>query len=269
MANPRSLADELAAAYKAKSLVPPPTSRDGGLDLATAYLVERELVHLRQAEGQRTVGVKVGFANKAMWRALKLETLVWAHMYDGTVRFADTNEATLSIGKMVQPKIEPEIVFKLREEIPAGADAATTLAAVEWLARGFEIIDCVYPDWKFTPVDFVASYGLHAGLIVGSPLQVALLDIPLLVEQLASFTVTLQKNGETVAQGSGRNSLKSPALCLAELSMAMSRSGERLFSGELISSGTLTEAQLLMAGETYTAVVDGLGVEPLSVQITA
>ena len=31
-----------------------------------------------------TVGRKVGFANKAMWRVLKLDTLVWAHMYDDT-----------------------------------------------------------------------------------------------------------------------------------------------------------------------------------------
>ena len=41
---------------------------------------------------------------------------------------------------------------------------AAVLDCVESIALGFEIIDCVYPDWKFTPIDFVASYGLHAGL---------------------------------------------------------------------------------------------------------
>ena len=239
------------------------------MDLAAAYAVERELVHVRQAEGHRTVGVKVGFANRAMWRVLKLETLVWAHMYDDTVRFAGNNEASLSIGKMVQPKIEPEIVFKLRREIPAGADAATALASVEWLALGFEIIDCVFPDWKFTPIDFVACYGLHANLIVGSPLHVTGDNTPALAEQLAAFNVSLHKNGQPVAQGSGKNSLKSPALCISELSSAMEKAGEKLFAGELISSGTLTEAQLLSPGETYTAVVEGLNVAPLTVRITA
>ena len=43
--------------------------------------------------GIATVGRKVGFANKAVWRVLKLETLVWAHMYDDTVRYADRNDA--------------------------------------------------------------------------------------------------------------------------------------------------------------------------------
>jgi 2-oxo-3-hexenedioate decarboxylase len=269
MADTHALAAEFAAAYKSKTLIAPPASREGGLDLASAYAVERELVRMRQAEGRRTVGVKVGFANKAMWRALKLETLVWAHMYDDTVRLTSGNQLVLPIGAMVQPKIEPEIVFKLRTTVPANADAATALAAVEWIALGFEIIDCVYPDWKFTPVDFVASYGLHAGLIVGAPLPVTPEDIPALVEQLAAFTVTLRKNGEAVAQGGGKNSLKSPALCIAELSSAMAKTGAALSSGDLISSGTLTEAQLIASGDTYSAAVDGLNVGPLEISIAA
>jgi hypothetical protein len=39
----------------------------------------------RQVTDRRRQG---GYANKAMWRALKLDTLVWAHMYDDTVRYA-------------------------------------------------------------------------------------------------------------------------------------------------------------------------------------
>jgi 2-oxo-3-hexenedioate decarboxylase len=268
MSDRTHLARAIAEAYARKQFMSTPSSREGGLDLDSAYAVERELMHLRQADGQRTVGVKVGFANKAMWRALKLETLVWAHMYDGTVRFAANNAADLSIAKMVQPKIEPEIVFKLKSAVPEGADAATTLAAIEWFALGFEIIDAVYPDWKFTPVDFVASYGLHAGLIVGAPQTVTAGQIPELVDQLAAFTVSLQKNGAAVAQGGGKNSLKNPALCVSELSSAMAKAGEPLTAGSLISSGTLTEAQLLSAGETYAAVVEGLSVPALTVSIT-
>jgi 2-oxo-3-hexenedioate decarboxylase len=263
----RSLAQEIRDAHAHKQFVTTPTSREGGLDLATAYATEAELVRLRAEDGHRPVGLKVGFANKAMWRALKLETLVWAHLYDDTVRHAGNNEATVPIAKMYAPKIEPEIVFKLKSAVPEGADAAAVLGAVEWIALGFEIIDSVYPDWKFTPIDFVASYGLHAGLIIGTPLTVTPDNTALLVEQLAAFAVTLQKNGETVAQGSGKNSLKSPALCLAELSAATAKANARLAAGDLISSGTLTEAQLLSAGDSYTAMVDGLSVAPLTARI--
>lgn len=264
MIDPRALAQEIAAAHVNKQPVTAPTLREGGLDLATAYLVERELKSMREAAGHRAVGVKVGFANKAMWRALKLDTLVWAHMYDDTVRAG----GEVSIGKMVAPKIEPEIVFKLRAPITADpGDAAGVLAAVEWIALGFEIIDCVYPDWKITPIDFVASYGLHAGLVIGAPTPVSVDQIPTLVDQLAGFTLSLQKNGEQVAQGSGKNSLKNPALCLGELSSAMAKAGAPLSGGDVISSGTLTEAQLLSTGETYTAIVAGLDVAPLTTRI--
>lgn len=270
MIDSKELAREIASAHANRRLIPvPPSAREGGLDLATAYAVERELVRMRTEAGRSTVGLKVGFANRAMWRALKLDTLVWAHMYDDTVQYAVNDHASVSIGRMSAPKIEPEIVFKLRSELPAGADAASALAAAEWIALGFEMIDCVYQDWKITPVDFVASYGLHAGLVAGTPRRVTPEQIPALVEQLASFTVSLQKNGAVVAQGAGKNSLKSPALCLAELSSATAKAGAPLEAGAVISSGTLTEAQLLAAGETYTAVVEGLALPPLTVQIEA
>jgi len=269
MADPRALAQELAAAYANKQQLAAPTTREAEFTLAAAYATEAELVRMRKDAGRCTVGLKVGFANRAMWRALKLDTLVWAHMYDDTVRHAENDHATVSISKMYAPKIEPEIVFKLRTELPLDADAASVLAAIEWIALGFEIIDCVYPDWKITPVDFVASYGLHAGLVVGTPMPVTPDLIPMLVEQLASFTVSLQKNSAVVAQGAGKNSLKSPALCLAELSSATARAGATLGAGALVSSGTLTEAQLIAVDETYTAVVEGLALPPLTARIVA
>jgi 2-keto-4-pentenoate hydratase len=63
------------------------------------------------------------------------------------------------------------------------------------LAVGFEIIDCPFPNWQFKPVDFVASFGLHRGLVVGEPLQIEPEMIPTLAENLPSFKVRISKNG--------------------------------------------------------------------------
>jgi 2-oxo-3-hexenedioate decarboxylase len=281
--DPSEIARELSAAYANRQMLSAPYSaRDSGLDLSAAYAVEAELVRLRRSAGRTTVGRKVGYANKAVWRALKLETLVWAHMYDDTVQFASpaapkpsakagVNEAALDITRMCSPKIEPEIVFKLGSGIgdQGAGDAGAALGAVEWIALGFEIIDCVYPDWKFQPADFVAALGLHAALIVGEPLPVEPAVIPALAEQLAQFKVRLTKNGEDVAEGSGKSSLKSPALCLAELSSAISSRmpDEPLAAGELVSSGTLTESQPISAGESWTAVTEGIDLPPLTLLI--
>ncbi len=263
-----ALAAELMAAYANCQVVSvPPSARDTTFDLAAAYAVEAELARVRRASGRTTVGRKVGFANKAMWRVLKLNTLVWAHMYDDTVRHAAGNVSELSVGRMCSPKIEPEIVFKMKQAVgDAVTEPAAVLEAVEWLALGFEIIDCVYVDWKYQPADFVAAFGLHAALIVGEPRRLDAAIIPAIAEQLPTFTVRLLKNGQVVSEGSGKNSLRSPALCLAELASAIARQpdAEPLAAGELVSSGTLTESQPIRAGETWTAVVEGLDVPELT-----
>jgi 2-oxo-3-hexenedioate decarboxylase len=268
--DPRLLADEIAAAYRDRREIPAPSSREAGFDIAAAYVVEAELVRLRRAAGRTTVGRKVGFANKAMWRALGLETLVWARMYDDTVQYAEHGRAALSISRMFAPKIEPEIVFKLKKPLDAGAaEPAAVLDAVEWLALGFEVIDCVFPGWTFQPADFLAAFGLHAALIVGEPVRVEPAMIPALASALPRFTVQLTKNGELMESGSGRNSLRSPALCLGELGAAIARQSgaEPLAAGELISSGTLTTSRPIASGEQWSATVEGLDLAPLTLDV--
>jgi 2-keto-4-pentenoate hydratase len=254
----KQLAADLAAAYRDCKTVPAPTVRDPQFDLAAAYAVEAELVRMREATGRTAVGLKVGYANKAMWRALKLETLVWGHMYDDTVVFAEDNHAELSLQEMLAPKIEPEIVFKLNRPFSGSADPKTALESVEWLALGFEIIDCVFPDWQFQPADFVAAYGLHRRLIVGSPLRVHPETIEQLSNQLPQFKLRLIRNEGLVEEGSGRNSLRSPALCLGELARVAP-----LNAGDLVSSGTLTTSTLMAFGDSWRAEVDGLDLPPL------
>ena len=265
------LADELQQARQARrSDVTPPSARGSEFDLDASYAVERELSRRRRAEGRTVVGRKVGYANKAVWRALKLETLVWADMYDDTVHFRPQNDTTLSVAPLVAPKIEPEIVLRLKDAVPPGlTEPAAVLEAVEWIALGFEIIDCVYQDWKFQPADFVASYGLHAALIVGAPMAVDTAQAPALAEALASFKLQLLRNGEPAEQGGGRNSLRSPALCVAELATAIARraGAEPLGAGELISSGTLTESRLIAPGEVWSATVEGLALPALTLRV--
>jgi 2-oxo-3-hexenedioate decarboxylase len=208
----QTLARELLSAYETGEMVAIPPSRRPGFDLNMAYEVEATLKQFRKAAGHRAVGRKVGYANKAMWRVLKLETLVWAHMYDDTVHYSDRNSATLTLPHRRSLKIEPEIVFGLKQPIPTegaeGVDAATAaLASTDWLAVGFEIIDCPFPEWQFQPSDFVASFGLHAALVVGERVEVRSDVRPdriaTLVDELSRFKVRVSKKGEFVEEGSG------------------------------------------------------------------
>ncbi|MGA8813419.1 MAG: hypothetical protein WB523_12810 [Candidatus Sulfotelmatobacter sp.] len=265
------LARELFSAYETGNMVPTPLSERPGFDLDAAYGVEAALKRFREAQGHRAVGRKVGYANKAMWRVLKLETLVWAHMYEDTVHFSDGNAATLVIPHPRSLKVEPEIVFGMKQAVTAqDLDPAAALRSADWLAIGFEIIDCPFPEWKFQPGDFVASFGLHAALAIGDKVQVRQDIIPELVDELPRFKVRVSKNGEFVEEGSGRNSLKSPASCLAELGAAIARRfpEDPLSTGEIISSGTLTAGHQAERGDLWKVEVEGLPLPPLTLQMS-
>ena len=94
--------------------------------------------------------------------------------------------------------------------------------------------------------------------------------IPTLVDQLPRFRVRISKNGEFVEEGSGKNSLRSPALCLAELGAAVGRRfpTQPLTAGEIVSSGTLTAGHPAARGDLWTVEVQGLSLPPLALRLT-
>ena len=265
-----ALARELMLAYETGQGVATLPSARPGFDLDAAYAVESMLKQSREAGGARAVGRKVGYANKAVWRVFKLQTLLWGHMYDDTVHYSEGNTASQSIAHPHSLKVEPEIMFGMKKAITVeGLDAAAALQSCDWLAIGFEIIDCPFPDWKFTPSDFVAYFGLHVGLVVGERVSITSEILPTLLENLPRFKVRVSKHGEFVEEGSGKNCLGSPAACLAELGTAILRRfpNEPLSAGEVVSSGTLTAGHLATKGDVWTVEVEGLPLPALTLKI--
>ena len=169
---------------------------------------KRELVRLRRVGRSRRPSASRSATPTRRCGACSSSTR-WSGRTCTTTRCATPTRtsATLSLARMISPKIEPEIVFKLKAPLGAGiTDAAAVLEAVEWLALGFEIIDCVYADWKFQPADFVAAYGLHAALVVGEPRPVDAGGIPAARRAAGDSSRSgCSKNGQLVAEGSGSN----------------------------------------------------------------
>jgi 2-oxo-3-hexenedioate decarboxylase len=265
------LARELLSAYQTGEMVsPPPSARYADFDLDAAYAVEAEIRRLRQQSGRQAAGRKVGYANKAIWRVLKLETLVWAHMYDDTVHYSNGNCAEVALPQARSLKVEPEVVFGLKQPLTELMDGAAALQATDWLAIGFEIIDCPFPGWQFQPSDFVASMGLHAALVIGERRQVTPELVPTLLDCLPRFKVHVLKNGEMIEEGSGKSSLRSPAACLAELGGAIVRRSpaEPLRAGEIISSGTLTAGHEAQAGDLWAVEVQDLPLPKLTLRLS-
>ena len=265
----QQIATELLAALDAAQMIAPPTSRYDGLDLEAGYDVAEEIVRMRRERGEQPVGRKIGYTNRNIWDQYNVDGPIWGHMYTHTLHVADGGVVQQRIDRMVAPRIEPEIAFKLRAAPKAGCiDPREILRSVEWIARSFEIVDCHYADWKFTAPDSVIDFSHHAALIVGEPLAVTSAAIPQLTEALATCKVTLSKNGRIVDRGVGANALGHPALALAFLADVIAAQPEAapLEAGEIITTGTLTAALPIAAGERWDTETDGLPLPRLSVE---
>lgn len=263
-----AVADELMAAYDTATMLTPITARIRGFDVGAAYAVLGEIEARRRAQAWQPVGRKVGFTNRTLWPRYDIWQPLWAHMWDRTVHFARDGSLPL-LRSLVQPRIEPEVVFKLKAPLPSTGDAATALACVEWIAPGFEIVQSHFPDWKFAAPDCTAAFGLHGALLVGTAVEVTDANRARLVEALPAFALTLSCGGKVVDRGTGADVLGSPALALLHLARALAVQPQfpPLAAGEIITTGSLTDAWPICAGETWSSDYGALGIGGLTVTL--
>jgi 2-oxo-3-hexenedioate decarboxylase len=265
-----AIAGRLLAAYDSATTLAPITAGDPGFDVADAYEVLREIEARRVASGWKPVGRKIGFTNRTIWPRYGVYLPMWAHMWRHTVHRATANRATLALAPFVQPRIEPEVVFKLKAPMPVEGDARAVLACVEWIAPGFEIVQSHFPDWKFAAADCTAAFGMHGALVVGTPLPVTDGNRATLAATLPVFTLTLRREGAVIDAGVGANVLDSPALALVHLARLLAQQPQfpPLAAAEIITTGTVTDAWPVAPGETWTSDYGALGLPGMTLTFT-
>jgi 2-oxo-3-hexenedioate decarboxylase len=225
----------------------------------------------RRARGWQPIGRKIGFTNRTIWPRYGVYVPMFAQLWAHTVQFAADGRATLPLGGLVQPRIEPEVVLKMKAPVASSDDAEAILAAVEWIAPGFEIVQSHFPDWKFAAADCTAAFGLHGALVVGTPVAVTDANRAALAAKLPIFEVTLRRDGTVVDRGVGANVLDSPALALGHLARVLLDRPQfpPLTAGEIVTTGTITDAWPVAPGETWSSDYGALGINGLILRFAA
>jgi 2-oxo-3-hexenedioate decarboxylase len=261
-----TIADRLIAAQDGATVLAPITQDLPDFSVADAYAVLAEIEARRRAQGWRPVGRKVGFTNSTIWPRYGVWQPNWAHLWDRTVHHARDGHATLALRPFVLPRIEPEVVFCLNGPVPLTDDPLAVLACVDWLAPGFEIVQSHFPDWKFKAPDCTALCALHGALVIGTPVAVTSQNRATLAEMLPTFALTLSRGGTVVDRGVGANVLKSPALALAHLARVLADLPKfrPLAEGEMVTTGTITDAWPVASGETWSSDYGALGLEGMT-----
>ena len=273
------LARELLAARDRRETVRPPTQRTGEFGLDRAYRVGAALDRSLQQEGYGLLGCKVGFTNRAIWPEFGLDEPILAPIYARTMRVARP-VAEVSLAKFRAPMIEVEVVFGIEpeggapnSEAPNGGSPdgdAPTGGRPGWIALGFEIVDCHYPDWHLTPADSVADFGLHGALIVGGPVNRDVPDFDERVARLDRLEVSLLRNETLVARGRGSDVLGHPLEALEVVPRLWPRFCDAGIPehGLVVSTGTLTPLEPLSPGDMWRVEAKGVDLPGLSIILT-
>jgi 2-oxo-3-hexenedioate decarboxylase len=265
-----ALADRLIAAHDGAVQIASLSADDPAFDVAAAYEVLAEIERRRIAQGWRPGGRKIGFTNRPIWPRCGVYLPMWARTWAHTVHFAPGNRASLALTGLVQPRIEPEVVFRLKAPVADTTDAIAILRCVEWMAPGFEIVQSHFPGWKFTAADCTAAFGLHGALVVGAPCPVTDANRAVIAAALPAFALTLKRGDTVIDTGTGANVLDSPALALAHLAhvLAGQPGMPPLAAGEVITTGTITDAWPVLPGEIWTSDYGALALPGLELTLT-
>ena len=239
------LARELISLHEAPREAPLFSESYPQLSAAAGYEAARALHEHRVASGWRAVGRKIGFTNRTV--------------HGRTLIRAVDNHARVPLQGLVNPRIEPEC-FGLRS-IP---DRRRLTDCIEWMAHSIEIVQCHHMNWKLTLADATTDNGLHVRLIVG-----ARFGIPEDLEaRLPAVQAELYRGRDLVDRGGAANVLGSPLAALAYLIEVLGKQphAPALCAGEIVSTGTITDAHPVAAGETWSTRISGLPLPGLTVE---
>jgi len=127
---------------------------------------------------------------------------------------------------------------------------------LDWIAPGFEIVDSIYPNWKFSLTDAIASGGLHGCLVVGKKFKVN----DRTERDLIDVGVSLYRGGRFEEAGNGSNVLDGPVSAIRHLHSGLSkiRNQDALSAGNIITTGTMTDAKPIFSKEKWSAKFEGV-----------
>jgi 2-oxo-3-hexenedioate decarboxylase len=246
--------------------IAPFSSRHPAFSLDDAYRVTAAVRRLRETRGEKPVGRKIGFTNRTTWPDY---APMWGYVYDRTVHDLADLGGFFSLAGLAEPRIEPEIVFRLAALPAPGMDERALLGCIDSVAHGFEIVQSIFPGWGFSAPDAVVAFGLHGALLLGPWHPVTAHEE--WEQELAAFELDLLCDGVIVDHGRASNVLGGPLTALRQLVelLAPDAVNSPLAAGEIITTGTLTRVPPVGPGEMWSTALSDVALDGIRVQFSS
>lgn len=254
-----AIADQVLLALDERRQIPPISQRMPHFDLDAAYRVTAAVCEKRRARGEEPIGRKLGFTNKNIWNEYDVYAPIWGYVYDTTVHDVNPWRHEFDLSTAVEPRIEPEITLCFEKTPEPGMNEAEILSCIGWVAHGFEVVQSLFPGWKFVAADTVAAFGLHGALLLGPKMEVTSKNREKWYRALSNFEIALHRNGQLIDTGVAENVLGGPLTALRHFISVISRdlNNRQLAAGELVTTGTVTRAFAMHRGDLWGSLIRG------------
>ncbi len=245
------LAADLLRARRHGGLIPRSAAK--GLDSVTAaYAIQRIQASL---ESLPRAGWKVGATSREPQKLLGTDEPATAPMLR---RDCSQSPASVAIFEGQRASVEGEFAFRFARALPPRPGAYEldeVLDAVEVLVPAIEIVGCRFEGGYdgLGAVRLVADATAHTAFVEG-PRNAGWRDI-----DLPSHPVRLFKNGRLAGEGSGAKALDGPLSVLLWTANHLSRLGEAIEAGEVVTTGTCTGITPVAPGDAVSADFGSLG----------
>jgi len=243
--------DELYQSLVDRQPVTPLTEREAAIGIDDAYRIQLCMIQRRVDKGETVIGKKIGVTSKAVQQMLQVYQPDFGQLLSGMVY---SEGAAIPLDTLIAPRAEAEVAFILKRDLDGpGVTAADVLRATDYVLPCFEIVDSRIRDWRIKIQDTVADNASCGVFVLGGTAH-SLRGLDLSVAGMV-----VEKNGDIASTSAGAAVQGSPVNAVAWLANTLGRLGIPLKAGEVILSGSQSPLMPVVAGDSFTCSVGGLG----------
>ena len=222
----------------------------GSTDVVAAYAVQQQVNAARLTAGAQVIGRKIGLTSLAVQAQLGVDQPDFGVLFDD---MQINHDASTPMRRLLQPKVEAEIAFVLKEGLDGDISAESVRAAIDYAVVALEIVDSRIADWDITFADTVADNASSGLFVLG--------NTPFDIEEFApaETLMAMYVDSQLVSSGSGSACLGDPLHALAWLARTADAFGEPLRAGQVVLSGALGPMAPVTAGSRVCAFLSTTG----------
>jgi 2-keto-4-pentenoate hydratase len=227
------------------------------LSPADGRCVQDKLIAILAQPLGDVVGFKLGLTNPAIQQRFGIDHPIRGAIFHATLRAASGAEIEARFAAV--PVLEADMLVRVSMGGVEAAlnDHAALIRHIDKVIPFIELPDLVYaPDYRPSLGDLLAAnVGARLG-VQGRPIAVT--PSADFIAALGRMSISLHQDGREVSRAPGAAILGHPLNALAWIARDLAREGRPLRAGDIISLGSFSPPQPVVAGQVWTARYEGL-----------